>query len=583
MIEKNELLNRVISTAQSWLEPTYDEDTRKEVQRMLDNPDTTELIDSFYKNLEFGTGGLRGIMGSGTNRMNIYTVGAATQGLCNYLKMNFSGLHQIKVAIGHDCRNNSRLFAESSAGILAANGIMALLFEDLRPTPEMSFAIREYGCQSGIIITASHNPKEYNGYKAYWDDGSQIVEPHDVNIIGEVKKIRPQDIRFNGPKELISFLGKETDMKFIEKVKSVSLSPEIISRYADLKIVYTPIHGTGVRLVPEALSAFGFSNIIRVPEQDVVSGNFPTVVSPNPEEPAAMEMAIAKAAETDAELVMATDPDADRIGVVVKNNHGRFVILNGNQTALLFIYYIITRMKGKNILRGNEFVVKTIVSTELIAEIAVKNQIRIFDVYTGFKYIAEVIRENEGILKYIGGGEESFGFMPADFVRDKDAVSSCALMAEIAAWAKSKGKSLFELLQDIYLEYGYSREKMKYVVRKGRTGAEEINRLMENFRKNPPATLGGSVLVAMKDYETLEETNLVTGEKKAIRQKTTSDVLQFFTGAGTKVSVRPSGTEPKIKFYFEVRGKLESRDGYDAAELRADFMIDSMMEEMGLT
>ncbi len=582
MNEKNELLERVISRARSWLEPTYDEDTRKEVQRMLDNPDRAELIDSFYKGLEFGTGGLRGIMGAGTNRMNIYTVGAATQGLCNYLKRYFAGLPEIKVAIGHDCRNNSRLFAESSAGIFAANGIRALLFDDLRPTPEMSFAIREYGCQSGIIITASHNPKEYNGYKAYWEDGSQIVEPHDVNIIGEVKKIRPQDILFNGPGERITILGKETDMKFIEKVKSVSLSPEIVSRYANLKIVYTPIHGTGVRLVPEALKAFGFNSIIHVPEQDVVSGDFPTVVSPNPEEPAAMEMAIAKAMETDAELVLATDPDADRIGVVVKNNHGRYVILNGNQTALLFIYYIITRMKEKNILKGNEFLVKTIVSTELISEIAMRNQIRIFDVYTGFKYIAEVIRENEGVLKYIGGGEESFGFMPADFVRDKDAVSSCALMAEIAAWAKSKGKSLFELLQDIYLEYGYSREKMKYVVRKGRSGAEEISRLMENFRRNPPPRLGGSSLVTIRDYLTLEETNLLTGEKKAIKQKTTSDVLQFFTGAGTKVSVRPSGTEPKIKFYFEVRGKLESREEFDAAELRADSLIDSMMEEMGL-
>ena len=437
-MENNEILRECEKKAEAWLSPVYDETTRSEVKRMLENPDKTELIDSFYKDLEFGTGGLRGIMGAGTNRMNIYTVGAATQGLSNYIKRNFKDLGEIKVAIGHDCRNNSRLFAESSAGIFAANGIRALLFEDLRPTPEMSFAIREYGCQSGIIITASHNPKEYNGYKAYWDDGSQIVEPHDVNIIDEVKTIKPEDIKFNGPREMITILGSETDEKFIEKVKTVSLSPDVVKQFRDLKIIYTPIHGTGVKMVPAALKAFGFSNIIHIPEQDVVSGNFPTVISPNPEEPAAMEMAIAKANETDADLVLATDPDADRIGVVVKNHLGKYIILNGNQTALLFIYYIITKMKENGAMKGNEFVVKTIVSTELIAEIASRNNVEIYDVYTGFKYIAEVIRENEGKKKYIGGGEESFGFMPADFVRDKDAVSSCALMAEIAAWAKSR-------------------------------------------------------------------------------------------------------------------------------------------------
>ncbi|HPJ77426.1 MAG TPA: phospho-sugar mutase [Prolixibacteraceae bacterium] len=581
-MQNEEMLKMVEAKAQQWLSPVYDEETRSSVTRMLANPDKTELIDSFYKDLEFGTGGLRGIMGAGTNRMNIYTVGAATQGLSNYLKRNFAHLPEIRVAIGHDCRNNSRLFAESSAGIFAANGIKALLFEDLRPTPEMSFAIREYGCQSGIIITASHNPKEYNGYKAYWDDGSQIVEPHDINIINEVKTIRPEEIRFNGPGENIVILGEETDARFIEKVKSVSLSPDIVQKYHDMKIVYTPIHGTGVTMVPRALHAFGFTNIIHVPEQDVVSGNFPTVVSPNPEEPAAMEMAIARAREVGADLVMATDPDADRIGVVVKNHHGDYVIINGNQTALLFIYYIITKMKENGAMKGNEFVVKTIVSTELIADIARRNQVDFYDVYTGFKYIAEVIRENEGKKKYIGGGEESFGFMPADFVRDKDAVSSCALMAEITAWARSKGKSLFELLQDIYLEYGFSREKMKYVVRKGQAGAEEIRQLMVRFRNNPPAALGGSPLMIVKDYESLQEKNLLTGEVKPIAQKTTSDVLQFFTQAGTKISVRPSGTEPKIKFYFEVRGELTSRDGYDQAEARADELIETMMAEMGL-
>jgi phosphoglucomutase len=581
-METDDLLKLCEARAKSWLSPVYDDSVRVEVRRMLDNPDKTVLIDSFYRDLEFGTGGLRGIMGAGTNRMNIYTSGAATQGLCNYLKRNFAALPEIKVAIGYDCRNNSRLYAESSAGIFAANGIKALLFEDLRPTPEMSFAIREYGCQSGIIITASHNPKEYNGYKAYWDDGSQIVEPHDVNIIHEIKNIRPEDIRFNGPNEMIVMLGSETDRKFIEKVKSVSLSPEVVRQNKDLRIVYTPIHGTGVKLVPMALEAFGFHNIIHVPEQDIVSGNFPTVISPNPEEPAAMEMAIAKAYETDAELVLATDPDADRIGVVVKNHHRKYIIVNGNQTALLFIYYIITKMKESGAMKGNEFVVKTIVTTELIAEIAKKNQVEIYDVYTGFKYIAEVIRENEGIKKYIGGGEESFGFMPADFVRDKDAVTSCALMAEITAWAKSQGKSLFELLQDIYLEYGFSTEKMKYVVRKGQSGAEEIRQLMIRFRNQPPCELGGSPLVRVKDYESLVEKNLITGEEKPIHQKTTSDVLQFFTGSGTKISVRPSGTEPKIKFYFEVKGELKSRQDYDMAELKADERIDFMMTEMGL-
>ena len=434
-MENQELIKEVRAKAQEWLSPIYDEKTRTEVQALLDNPDPTELIDSFYRTLEFGTGGLRGIMGVGTNRMNIYTAGAATQGLSNYLKMNFANLPEIKVAIGHDCRNNSRRFAESSAKIFAANGIKAYLFEDLRPTPELSFAIRELGCQSGIILTASHNPKEYNGYKAYWDDGSQIVAPHDENIVEEVLKIKVEDIKFDGPAELIEIMGEEMDRKFLEKVKSVSISPDVVERHKNMKIVYTPIHGTGVKLIPAALRAFGFTNIFNVPEQDVVSGDFPTVISPNPEEVAAMTMAIKKAEEVDADIVMASDPDADRIGVAVKNDKGKYIIVNGNQTALLFIYYIITKMKEAGTLKGNEFIVKTIVSTELIAEIAKRNNIEYFDVFTGFKFIAEIIRELEGKKKYIGGGEESFGFMPADFVRDKDAVSSCALMAEITAWA----------------------------------------------------------------------------------------------------------------------------------------------------
>ncbi len=579
---ENQELIEVRAKAQEWLSETYDEKTRAEVQALLDNDDPTELIDSFYRSLEFGTGGLRGIMGVGTNRMNIYTVGAATQGLCNYLKMNFKDVPQISVAIGHDCRNNSRLFSESSAKIFAANGIKAYLFEDLRPTPELSFAIRELGCQSGIIITASHNPKEYNGYKAYWNDGSQIVAPHDVNIVNEVAKIKPEDIKFDGPDDLIETLGEEMDNKFLAEVKKVSISPDIVKKHNDIKIIYTPIHGTGVKLIPAALRAFGFTNIINIPEQDVVSGEFPTVVSPNPEEPAAMEMATKKAAEINADVVMASDPDADRIGVAVKNDKGEYTIVNGNQTALLFIYYIITKMKEAGKLKGNEFIVKTIVSTELIAEIARRNNIEYFDVYTGFKFIAEVIRENEGVKKYIGGGEESFGFMPADFVRDKDAVSSVALMAEITAWAIDQGKTLYELLQDIYLEYGYSKEKMKYVIRKGKTGAEEIQKIMTNLRNNPPEQLGGSQMEWVKDYSTLVAKNLRTGEEKPIDQKITSNVLQFFTQDGTKISVRPSGTEPKIKFYFEVAGELKSREDFDTAEQKAAKKIDSMMEELGL-
>ena len=581
-MSNKELLQQVREKAQSWLSETYDEETRKEVQQLLDAEDSSELIDSFYRDLEFGTGGLRGIMGVGTNRMNKYTVGAATQGLCNYLKTNFSELDEIKVAIGHDCRNNSRLFAESSARIFAANGIKAYLFDDLRPTPELSFAIRELGCQSGIILTASHNPKEYNGYKAYWDDGSQIVAPHDINIVKEVAKIKPEDIKFDGPDELIEIMGDEMDQKFLDSVKTVSISPEVVERHKNLKIVYTPIHGTGVKLVPMALHKFGFTNVINVPEQDVVSGDFPTVVSPNPEEEAAMELAIIKAEQVDADVVMATDPDSDRIGVAVKNDNGKYIIVNGNQTALLFIYYIITKMKEAGAMKGNEYIVKTIVTTELIAEIARKNNIEYFDVYTGFKFIAEVIRELEGEKKYIGGGEESFGFMPADFVRDKDAVSSIALMAEITAWAIDQGKTLFELLQDIYLEYGYSKEKMKYIVRKGREGAEEIQQIMMKLRNDPPKELGGSPMEWVKDYSTLTAKNLITGDEQKINQKTKSNVLQFFTEEGTKVSVRPSGTEPKIKFYFEVKGELISREAFDATEEKADARIDALMEELGL-
>ncbi len=572
----------ILQKANEWLTGNYDAKSKEEIRLLLNSEDNTALIDAFYRDLEFGTGGLRGIMGVGTNRMNIYTVGAATQGLSNYLNIAFASLPQIGVAIGYDCRNNSRLFAETAAGIFAANGIKVYLFEDLRPTPEISFAIRKLGLQSGIILTASHNPKEYNGYKAYWDDGSQIVEPHDVNIINEVLKVKVDDIKFNGPKENITILGAEMDNEFLQKVVSVSLSPDIIKRQKDLKIVYTPIHGTGVKLIPMALGRMGFTNVIHVPEQDVVSGDFPTVISPNPEEPAAMKLAIEKAIAMNADLVMASDPDADRLGIAIKNDKGEFILVNGNQTVLIFLNYIISKRKELGLLTGKEYVVKTIVTSELVAEIASRNGVEYYDCYTGFKYIAEVIRENEGIKQYIGGGEESFGFMPSDFVRDKDAVSSCALMAEIAACAKDEGRSLFEMLQDIYMTYGYSKEKMKYVVRKGKTGAEEIEQMMVNFRNKPPKQLAGSLLSVVKDYESLTEKSLLSGTEKPIDQKITANVLQFFTVDGTKVSVRPSGTEPKIKFYIEVKDQMTSRDQYDAVEAKTNLKIDQVMTDLGL-
>jgi phosphoglucomutase len=576
----NNLLAIVEEKAKTWLSDSFDENTREQVQAMLNNDDKTDLINSFYKDLEFGTGGLRGIMGAGTNRMNIYTMGAATQGLSNYLKEAFADLDEIKVAIGHDCRNNSREFSEAAAKIFSANGFKVYLFDDLRPTPELSFAIRELGCQSGIILTASHNPKEYNGYKAYWDDGSQIVAPHDERIVEEVAKIKIEDIKWDGSAENIEILGEDFDKVFIEKAVSVIIDPDVVKRQSDLKIVFTPIHGTSVKLVPWALDAAGFKNVIHVPEQDVVSGDFPTVVSPNPEEPAAMEMAMKKAVETNADIVMATDPDADRIGVCTKNDKGEWIIINGNQTALLFLYYIITQYQKMGKLKGSEYIVKTIVTSELIAEIAKQNKIEYFDCYTGFKFIAEVIRENEGTKKYIGGGEESFGFLPADFVRDKDAVTSCVLMAEIAAMAKDKGKSLYDLLKDIYLEYGFSKEKMKYIVREGQKGSVEIEEMMKRFRTNPPQTLGGAKLEVIKDYSTLVSSNLITGTKADINQKITSNVLQFFTTDGSKISVRPSGTEPKIKFYIEVQEKLTDISEFDKVNKNAEKRIDQIMDEL---
>ena len=535
-MENEELLQQVKQKAKSWLTDAYDEETKAQVQALLDNPDPTELIECFYKDLEFGTGGLRGIMGVGSNRMNVYTVGAATQGLSNYLKQEFADLDQIKVVIGHDCRNNSRKFAEISADIFSANGIKVYLFESLRPTPEMSYAIRKLGCQSGIILTASHNPKEYNGYKAYWDDGAQMVAPHDKNTIAEVNKIRnAADIKFNGNKALIEIIGEDIDKQYIKDLTALSLSKEIIGRHHDMKIVYTPIHGTGVKLIPATLKAFGFTNIIHVPEQDVVSGDFPTVVSPNPEEPAALALAVAKAKEVDAELVLASDPDADRVGAAVKNDAGEWVLLNGNQTALMFVYYLITRWKQLGKIQGNEYIVKTIVTTETIKTIAERNGVELYDVYTGFKWIAHVMKENEGKKNYIGGGEESYGFLCEDFVRDKDAVSACAMLAEIAAWAKDQGIGLYRLLQNIYVEYGFSKEKGISVVKKGKSGAEEIVAMMKHFRENPLKEIAGSKVSYYCDYATLKGYDYITGETVTLDMPTTSNVLQYFTEDGTKV------------------------------------------------
>ena len=578
-----DLLKQVTAKAQIWLGDGYDEETKAAVRAMLDNEDKTDLIEAFYKDLEFGTGGLRGIMGAGTNRMNIYTVGAATQGLSNYLKKAFADLPQIKVAIGHDCRNNSRKFAEVAADVFSANGIKVYLFDALRPTPEVSFAIRELGCQSGVILTASHNPKEYNGYKAYWNDGAQMIAPHDKNTIDEVNKITSvKDVKFRGNAELIEIIGEEIDRRYLDRIKTLSLSPEAIAHHHDMKIVYTPIHGTGVKLIPASLKNFGFTNIIHVPEQDVVSGDFPTVVSPNPEEPAALDMAIKKAIETDAELVMASDPDADRIGIAVRNDKGEFVLVNGNQIVMIFLNYLMTRNKELGLLKGNEYIVKTIVTTETIKTIAEQNGFKMYDCYTGFKWIASVIRENEGKARYIGGGEESYGFLPEDFVRDKDSVSSISLM-EIAAWAKDKGMTMYQMLQDIYIKYGYSKEKGISVVRKGKSGAEEIVAMMKNFRENPMKELGGSPVILIKDYASLEATDVVNGTKSKLDMPVTSNVLQYFSADGSKVSIRPSGTEPKIKFYIEVRGiKMDNYADYDAANAAADAKIEAIKKELGI-
>ncbi|MDE5705016.1 phospho-sugar mutase [Muribaculum sp.] len=582
-MENENLIKMVTEKAQSWLADGYDEETRAEVRRMLDADDKTELIDSFYRDLEFGTGGLRGIMGAGTNRMNIYTVGAATQGLANYLKVAFKDEPQISVVVGHDVRNNSRKFAEIVADIFSANGIKVYLFDSFRPTPELSYAIRELGCQSGVNITASHNPKEYNGYKAYWSDGAQFIAPHDVNVIEYVNRISGiGEIKFKGNPELITIIGDEMDQKFLAAIKGLQLSPDAVKQFHDLKIVYTPIHGTGVKLIPDSLRNYGFTNIINVPEQDVTSGDFPTVASPNPEVPSAMAMAIAKAKEVDADLILASDPDADRIGCVLRDDNGEYVLINGNQIVMILLNYIMTRNKELGRITGNEYIVKTIVTTETIKSIADKNGFKMYDCYTGFKWIAAVIRENEGVGRYLGGGEESYGFLAEDFCRDKDAVSAISLMAEALAWAKTKNMNFLQMLKDIYMTYGFSREAGISLVRKGKTGAEEIIAIMKNFRANPPKQLAGSPIVTIKDYADLNLTDVTTGNVSKMDMPVTSNVLQYFTADGTKVSVRPSGTEPKIKFYVEVRGKMEKPEDYGKAIEEAEAKIEAIKKDLGV-
>ena len=583
----NELIKSCEAKAEAWLSSSvYDAATQVEVRKMLDNPDKTDLVESFYQNLEFGTGGLRGVIGAGTNRMNIYTVGAATQGLSNYLNKNFKDLKQIAVVVGHDCRNNSRLFAEVSANIFAANGIKVYLFDNMRPTPEMSFAIRQLGCQSGIILTASHNPKEYNGYKAYWDDGAQVLAPHDKGIIDEVNKVGAEDIKglhtvLDTANPLIEIIGEEIDKLYLDKIKTISIDPEAIRRQKDMKIVYTPIHGTGMMLIPRSLQLWGFENVNTVPEQMVKDGNFPTVVSPNPENAEALSMAIALAKKIDADIVMASDPDADRVGMACKDSNGEWVLVNGNQTCMIFLYYIIKNRIAMGKMKGNEFVVKTIVTTELIKAIADKNNVEMYDCYTGFKWIASVIRENEGKKQYIGGGEESYGFLAEDFVRDKDAVSACSLLAEICAWAKDQGKTLFDVLMDIYVEYGFSLNHTVNVVKPGKTGADEIKQMMVNFRTNPPKELAGSEVVLTKDYQSLKATDN-KGNVTDIAQPATSNVLQWYTADGTKVSVRPSGTEPKIKFYIEVTGEMKCPKCYAEAEKKAMQTVEAVKVSLGL-
>lgn len=567
--------------ARQWLSPAFDEETRSAIEAMINNDDKADLIESFYKDLEFGTGGLRGIMGAGSNRMNIYTVGMATQGFANYLKINFKDKEQISVVVCHDCRNNSRLFAETVANIFSANGIKVYLFDDLRPTPECSFAIRHLKAQAGVNITASHNPREYNGYKAYWDDGAQVLAPHDKGIIDEVNKVKVEDVKFEGNKALIQIIGEDVDKVYLEQVKTISIDPQVIKNQHDLKIVYTPLHGAGRVMIPRALASWGFDNVHCVKEQMVKDGNFPTVDRPNPEIAEALTLGLRDAKALDADILMASDPDADRVGMACKNSDGEWVLINGNQTCLIFLWYIITNRQAVGKMKPTDFIVKTIVTTEVIRKIAEKQHVEMRDCYTGFKWIAREIALSEGKQQYIGGGEESYGFLAEDFVRDKDAVSACALLAEICAYAKDHGKTLYDILMDIYMEYGYSHEFTINVERPGKSGADEIQQMMKNFRSNPPKELGGSVIDVYKDFQSLEITK-ADGSKEKMDMPDTSNVLQWFCTDGTKVSVRPSGTEPKIKFYLEIKDTMNSASDFPACEQRAAVKIEAIKKSLGL-
>lgn len=581
-MDNQTLIAQCEQAARQWMTSScYDAETQKAVKAMVENEDKTELIDAFYRTLEFGTGGLRGIMGAGSNRMNIYTVGMATQGFANYLKKNFSERESISVVVCHDCRNNSRLFAETVANIFSANGIKAYLFDDMRPTPECSYAIRELHCQAGVNVTASHNPREYNGYKAYWEDGAQVLAPHDKGIIEEVNKVKVEDVKFKGNPNLIEIIGKEIDNKYLAQIKTLSIDPRCIQRQKDLKIVYTPLHGTGMMLIPQSLKLWGFENVNCVKEQMEKSGDFPTVVSPNPENGEALTLALRDAKGIDADIVMASDPDADRVGMACKNDKGEWILVDGNQTCMIFLYYIIKNRKAQGKMKGNEFIVKTIVTTELIKAIADKNNIKMYDCYTGFKWIARQIRLDEGKLQYIGGGEESYGFLAEDFVRDKDAVSACSLLAEICAWAKDQGKSLYDILMEIYLEYGFALNKTINVVKPGKTGADEIKAMMENFRTNRPTELAGSRVICTKDYGTLTEYD-AEGKGTNLNFPEPSNVLQWYTEDGTKVSVRPSGTEPKIKFYIEVKGNMDCPKCYAGAVADAHEKVEAVKKSLNL-
>lgn len=582
MENNTQLIAQCEAKAQQWLTPAFDEETRKSVKAMMEASDKTELIESFYRDLEFGTGGLRGIMGAGSNRMNIYTVGMATQGFANYMKKAFAGRKEISVVVCHDCRNNSRLFAETVANIFSANGIKVYLFDDMRPTPECSFAIRYLKCQAGVNVTASHNPREYNGYKAYWEDGAQVLAPHDKGIIDEVSKMTVGDVMFDANNELIQIIGEEIDKAYLEQIKTIMIDPEVVKRQHDLKIVYTPLHGAGMAMIPKSLNFWGFDNVHCVKEQMVKSGDFPTVVSPNPENGEALTLALRDAKQMDADIVMASDPDADRVGMACKNDKGDWILINGNQTCLLFLYYIITNRKAKGKMKAGDFIVKTIVTTEVIKQIADKEHIEMRDCYTGFKWIAREIAIAEGKQQYIGGGEESYGFLAQDFVRDKDAVSACSLLAEICAYAKDRGKTLYDLLMDIYIEYGFSEEFTINVVKPGKSGADEIKQMMVDFRNNPPHELGGSTIVLWKDFLTLEAKD-DKGNVTKLEMPDTSNVLQWFCGDGTKVSVRPSGTEPKIKFYIEVKDPTMKCAGcYERCQKDAAVKIEAIKKSLKL-